>query len=266
MKPYAMNRTLLLAVMFTWAMAGHAGAAAGAYTPDDCIECHRLDSEESTLLISVEDYGMSAHGMEGITCMDCHTDVVDDEHQTTEGSGAVDCSECHEQENRHGGDSAEEERPQCHDCHTRHDMLTKTDPASSVHPDRLPATCGGCHPAEAGRNGYFSWFPAFQVASHNKADSGTAYTDGNCLGCHQGAGAHGESEPINDQNCHRCHGDPDAAGALWGYMHPQANKATQPTVFAAASIYQVFVVAGLVVLLGKFLNLAFDRKSGPSQR
>lgn len=268
MKRHVRNYALMLSLVLTLGITGHAGASesATAYTTEDCIECHRLESEESTLLISVDVYDMSVHGLEEITCLDCHTVVVDDEHQTTEGSGAVDCSECHEQENQHGWNGAEEERPQCHDCHTRHDMLTKTDPASSVHPDRLPVTCGGCHPASTGDNDYFSWFPAFQIASHNKADFGNTYADDNCLGCHQGAGAHGESEPINDQSCYRCHSSPDEAGAMWGYMHPKADRTTQPAVFAAASIYQVSVVVGLIILLGKILNIVFDRNVGSSKQ
>ena len=266
---YAMVIHMVIVVL----MVGHARASASsaetetvlAYTPEDCIECHHVGSEESELQMSVEAYDASVHGGEGITCLDCHTGVLDDEHQSTEGSGAVDCSACHEQENLHGLDGAEEDRPQCHDCHTRHDMLTKTDPASSVNPGQLPTTCGECHPATTGNNSYFSWFPAFQIASHNKADFGNPYADDNCLGCHQGAGAHGESEPINDQNCYRCHLSPEAAGAMWGMMHPTADRKTQPTVFAAALIYQVFVVIGLFVLLGKCLNLVFDRPPGKSK-
>ncbi len=52
---------------------------------------------------------------------------------------------------------------------------------------------------------------------------------------------------------------------MWGYMHPKADMTTQPIVFAAASIYQVFIVFGLIVLLGKFLNLVFDRFAGESK-
>ena len=257
MKRHLANYTLMLSMVFSLVTVGHTGAS--DYTSEDCIECHQLASEESKLLISVTAYDISAHGMEEITCMDCHTGVVGDEHQTIEGSGAVDCRQCHEQENQHGLNGEEKFRPQCHDCHTRHDMLTKTDPASSVHQDQLPTTCGECHPAATGDSEYFSWFPAFQIASHNKADFGSVYSDDNCLGCHQGAGAHGESEPINDQNCHRCHGSRDGAGAMWGHMHPQADRETQPIVFAAASIYQVFIVIGLILLLGKCLKIGFNR-------
>jgi hypothetical protein len=145
-------------------------------------------------------------------------------------------------------------------------MLTKTDPASAVHRDRLPTTCAGCHAAASSEPGFFAWFPAFRIASHNKADFSTAYEKDNCLGCHQGAGAHGEPEPVDDQTCYRCHFSPQTAGAMWGAMHPEADRHTQPTVFAAASIYQVFIVIGLVVLLRKLLNLIFDRSSGQSNR
>jgi cytochrome b subunit of formate dehydrogenase len=34
----------------------------------------------------------------------------------------------------------------CSDCHTAHAILPTTDPASSVNPKNLPATCGKCHP------------------------------------------------------------------------------------------------------------------------
>lgn len=257
---------MVIPMVIIMLMVGHARASktetAAAYTPEDCIECHRTDSEESGLQMSAETYEASVHGQEGITCLDCHTEVVDDDHQETEGSGAVDCSACHEQENRHGENGPDEQRPHCYDCHTRHNMLSKTDPASTVHADQLPATCAGCHAAASGETGYFAWFPAFQIASHNKADFATAYEKDNCLGCHQGAAAHGESEPINEQECHKCHLAPEEAGAMWGVNHPTADLTTQPTVFAAASIYQVFVVIGLVVLLGKFLNFVFDRSPG----
>jgi hypothetical protein len=48
-------------------------------------------------------------------------------------------------------------------------------------------------------------------------------------------------------------------------MHPQADRQSQPAIFAAASIYQVFIAIGLIVLLGKFLDLVFDRFSGKSK-
>lgn len=244
-------------------MVGHpvlATEAQDGYLPEDCIECHQAGSEESELQISIEEYNASVHGEEH-TCLDCHTDVIDDDHQSTEGSGAVDCSECHEQENQHGMNGSDEERPACHDCHTRHNMLIKTDPASSVHPDQLTTTCAECHRTASGETDFFSWFPSFQIASHNKGDFATVYSKDNCIGCHQGAAAHGESEPISVQDCHKCHLSPGTDGAMWGYIHPQADLDTQPVVFAAASIYQIFVIIGVILLARKIFTRVSKRSS-----
>lgn len=266
-----MNRTLFhpllhlavaVAAAIGWVIVGPVAASASdadaAYTDEECIACHRSGSDESDLQMSAEEYKASAHGDE-IGCRECHTLVVDDAHQTTEGSGAVDCAACHEQENRHGMKGAVGDRPLCHDCHSRHNILSKEDPDSTVHAGQLPVTCGGCHPVSAGQTGFFSWFPSFQIASHAKADFGAAYTQDNCLGCHQGDGAHGESEPMNQQTCAKCHFSPDLDGAMWGRMHPEANLQTQPEVFAAASIYQVLIIIGLVLFVGRRV-----RKRSPS--
>jgi predicted CXXCH cytochrome family protein len=44
----------------------------------------------------------------------------------------------------------------CTDCHGIHDILDSTNPASSVHPDNLLATCQKCHP-DAGPNWTGAW-------------------------------------------------------------------------------------------------------------
>ena len=257
--------TMTIALGTSMLIAGHAWASdtASEYTPEDCIACHRTDSDESERQISIDEFEASVHGAE-LTCLDCHTDVIDDDHQTTEGSGAVDCNSCHEQENQHGSNGVGDQRPECYGCHMRHHILTQSDPASSVHPDQLTTTCAGCHASACEEPGFFAWFPAFQIASHNKADFGSAYAKNNCLGCHQGAAAHGESEPIDAQDCYKCHRDAQADSAMWGVMHPTADSSTQPTIFAAASVYQVFVVIGLIFVLRKLLNFIFDRPVGKS--
>jgi hypothetical protein len=35
---------------------------------------------------------------------------------------------------------------QCPECHGAHNILSKENPASMVHPENLVATCGACHP------------------------------------------------------------------------------------------------------------------------
>jgi hypothetical protein len=226
-------------------LAFPAAADASDYTDEACIECHGPGSDESELKVELEAYEASIH-FEAAGCQECHTQVVDDSHQEAAGSGAVNCGQCHEQEQKHG---PSDDPLACHACHSRHAIRSPDDPAASVHADRLPDTCGGCHPEAAGDGGYFSWFPAWQIASHNKGDFAQAYEGRQCLGCHQGAGAHGESEPLNDQTCHKCHATDGSSGSLWGRMHPAADRDSQPLIFAAAGLYQVAILGGLLTLV-----------------
>ncbi len=140
-----------------------------AYSPEQCIQCHRQGARESSLHISVEDFRSSVHGRV-LECEDCHTNIIDASHKALKGSSTVSCRECHEQENRHGVSSERATRPKCYSCHTKHRIMGKDDPASSVHPEALKKTCAGCHPDECGHQDYLSWFLSLQVVSHGKAD------------------------------------------------------------------------------------------------
>ncbi len=237
-----------------------AAQAAFAYTNEECIECHRTGSTESELQISIDEFNASIHGEEEeeTGCQECHTLVEDEDHQTTPGSGVVDCSGCHEQVNHHGKGSNSGTRPQCYSCHTRHGMRAKDDPLSSVHPQRLKETCASCHPRESGQTDYISWLPTLQVASHSKQDFSQDYDRTNCLGCHQGMGAHGEHETINEQTCFTCHVTLDGQNLLLGYIHSKADAGRQPGVMAAAAIYQVFlgvvIIGGFAFFIRKFSN------------
>lgn len=231
---------------------------AGAYTDADCIECHDRGGEGSVLKMSVEQFNRSIHrSIEGeeISCQECHVNVEDEEHQETPGSGAVDCTQCHDRENRHGTPSIGR-RPKCFDCHARHNIRSKEDPQASVHADRLEQTCKACHPLQSGAMRYFSWFTSIQIASHPKQDFSFVYTRQNCLGCHQGKAAHGETAPVNDQNCHVCHLGDDGKHKLLGVIHPDAKLATQPGVFTAAFAYQlalfIMVISGFRRLVRYF--------------
>jgi hypothetical protein len=209
-----------------------------AYTPEDCVRCHRQGSSESSLQMDLETFKGSVHG-ETLSCLDCHGPIQDESHEKMTSSRAVSCVECHEQENRHGLRGGEDRRPKCYSCHTKHGILGKGDSLSSVHPEGLPGTCAACHPVESGKPDYLSWFPSLQIVSHGKQDFGKAYERSNCLGCHQGEGAHGENKPINDQDCAKCHND------LMGFMHPKADSEKQPGILASVWIYQMFL-AGLL--------------------
>jgi hypothetical protein len=185
--------------------------------------------------------------------------VEDDGHQTERGSGAVDCSQCHDQENRHGMKSGTQQAPQCYGCHTKHSILEKDNASSSVHPGNLKETCKSCHALECGEADYLSWLPSVQIATHGKQDFSQRYEDTNCMGCHQGMAAHGEEGPINDQNCYVCHLPGMGKAGLWGYAHPRADPKKQPEIHSAAWIQQI---ALLILIWGgvRFFVRSFSRE------
>ena len=221
--------------------------AAGAYTTEDCFDCHGEESQESSLKIPLRAFKTSAHAKE-LSCLDCHTGVVDDNHQETVGSGAVDCGQCHDQENRHGLQGLEN-RPKCYSCHTRHRILASKNEHSSVNPEQLRHTCQTCHPIECGSKNYLSFLPSLQLSSHKKQDFAGNYSRLNCIGCHQGMASHGEDKIISEENCHTCHRSGQDASLLMGYIHPQADYYKQPGIFAAGVIYQI---AAVILIIGGF--------------
>jgi hypothetical protein len=229
-----------------------------AYVPENCIKCHGEKSEKSSLQIPLEAFKASVHSKE-LSCQDCHTGVIDDSHQTIIGSGAVDCTQCHDQENRHGL-QRRDNRPKCYSCHTRHRILRRVDKASSVNPKQLRYTCKICHPAECGQTDYLSFLPSLKLSSHKKQDFAGDYSVLNCIGCHQGMAAHGGDEIISKQSCHKCHLSRQGSSLLMGYMHPKADRLKQSGIFAAAIIYQVAVVIVLVGGFGFFIRF-FGTKS-----
>jgi predicted CXXCH cytochrome family protein len=137
----------------------------------DCSICHAEP---------VQDYGTSTHGMlaaagdpDAPTCLDCH-----DRHYTLKKNVPTSptfarnvpalCAQCHRagekaarrihsalpdivesyHESIHGTGlikSGLVVTATCTSCHTTHRELPKSDPASSIHPNNIMATCGTCH-------------------------------------------------------------------------------------------------------------------------
>jgi len=77
-----------------------------------------------------------------------------------------------------------------------------------------------------------------RIKSHPKQDFNGSYDHANCLGCHQGKAAHGESQAVNVQTCYKCHLTPEGRGKLLGHIHPKADWGEQPATYTAAIVYQ----------------------------
>ena len=212
-----------------------------AFTQEECIQCHRKESGKSFLQISIVEFQHSIHGNE-ITCGDCHSGIESKEHERVKGSGAVDCGQCHEQENRHGLGTERDDRPACHSCHGKHGILGKDKMISMAHREKLKNTCSKCHPVECGEIGFLSRLLSLQIRSHKKQDFSRDYRRTNCIGCHQGQAAHGEKKPIDTQDCHICHMSLKGHLPITVYIHPRADYEKQPAIFIAAAIYPIFII------------------------
>jgi hypothetical protein len=218
-------------------------SAAFAYSQEDCVNCHKEESKESVLQISMKEFVSSVHG-KTIVCEDCHKGVKDKRHQTVKGSGAVNCNLCHTQENKHGINGKAEDRPECFSCHGLHDILGRNDKKSSIHPDELAKTCKACHPAESGETNYMSWFSSVRIKSHKKQDFSQNYKKDNCIGCHQGMASHGGKEPVTKENCYVCHMKMNGS-QLTGYFHNGVKSAN-----IANSSAIIFHIVITVIVLG----------------
>ncbi|MGM0655564.1 MAG: hypothetical protein ACQETR_09640 [Thermodesulfobacteriota bacterium] len=185
--------------------------------------------------------------------------------QDAQGYTADDCIECHSSGSGESflqisienfDDSVHGRSVTCLECHTG---ITGEDHMSGEGVARV--NCSGCHEMETGKTGLFSIFSSSRIASHKKANFSTNYKMDNCLGCHQGTGAHGETEPINEQDCYKCH-DPNLKAAMWGYMHPETKDKTV-AVILMQTCFSIFI---LVALFGRFLMPVFNDFLGKNNK
>ncbi len=118
------------------------------FTSSDCLACHGVKTD-GIPYIDAEHLKKSIH--KELTCTDCHTAVKTLPHQ--EKLPPPDCGQCHTdvsaqyKKSIHGEATREgiTKAAHCWDCHGKHDILSATDPSSTVFPRNLPSTCGKCH-------------------------------------------------------------------------------------------------------------------------
>ncbi|MBT3343815.1 MAG: DUF4405 domain-containing protein [Gemmatimonadetes bacterium] len=162
--------------------------AHGLYKPSDprsaihqmnisstCGQCH--EDIQQVYEVSVHGQAVADGQSDAPSCIDCHGEHEIRSHLDPKSSvypaqlAKTTCVWCHESERitrRFGLPSHRQESyadsyhgladqagsttvANCASCHGIHDILPSTDPASLIHADNLPATCGECHPG-AGAN------------------------------------------------------------------------------------------------------------------
>lgn len=96
----------------------------------------------------------------------------------------------------------------CSDCHGAHDVLSRSDPESLVHPRNIPSTCTGCHADESLMERY-GLDPGigeqYRSSVHGRALEAGNTAAPDCSRCH---GVHGATPPgIGDVEkvCGGCH-------------------------------------------------------------
>jgi cytochrome b subunit of formate dehydrogenase len=193
---------------------------------EDCLGCHQDPDAKresgSSIAVLPEPFGKSVHGP--MSCVDCHVDLAttaDFPHKAK--LKKVDCASCHEDEPKqlrasvHARVTAGPDGPDCVSCHgPAHQILPRTDPASTVSKVNLPATCGSCHsnPDFLARHKIPFARPvdAYRLSVHGRAVARGSQEAASCSDCH---GSHGVLPPQNPasktnhfkvpETCGSCH-------------------------------------------------------------
>lgn len=191
-----------------------ASPAAAGPSNDDCLACHGENVDAAA-------FGDSVHGF--LSCTDCHASLAEVELPHDVPVAKVDCATCH-------GDAVESygkgvharareagkgDAAACIDCHGKHDIRSKDDPASRTYVLNIPKTCGACHGDRASSLGIREGdvYDAYVVSVHGRGliQSGLAVS-AECTDCH---GAH-DIRPKDDpeslvnkmrvpDTCGKCH-------------------------------------------------------------
>lgn len=230
---------------------------------ETCLACHSAGSDHSDRQIDSRAFEKSVHGSE-VGCLECHPAAADDAHQEHTNVTPVNCRQCHESTGYHG---TEQTSARCWDCHGTHDIFTSSHVHSRLHTSRLESTCGGCHPQQA-TGSIGASLLSFRVKGHAKGDLKNNYTTERCLDCHQGAGAHGETQPITTADCFRCHGSDVDVGIILGSIHGGIdNQPGGNDYFFADVLYWACLVCSLLVFTCGWMRLfCFWKRSSGSFR
>jgi cytochrome b subunit of formate dehydrogenase len=194
-----------------------------------CLACHSdptstaaANGKTISLYVDRARFKHSIHGSM-FSCVDCHKDATTLPHTTLQ---KVDCAGCHadaQQAFAHSlhsrdGKPGHTAAATCQDCHGDvHTILPVSDPASPVHHENIPATCGRCHGQRflMEANGVSSQpFVSYQDSVHGRAVANGNEKAAVCTDCH---GAHDILPPSDPKSpisrldvavtCGKCHTD-----------------------------------------------------------
>ncbi len=194
----------------------HPANPLGAVKPQVCQDCHA----DAFKAVAGSIHGRRASGEKAIKdCTSCHGSL----HEVFKGGDPASplspvnqiktCGACHEDMMGHYERSVHahallksgltEAAPSCASCHGKHDVLPKSDPASTTHHAKIPETCGSCHSGIL-REWQDSAHGALWKAGGDKAQDAPV-----CSTCHE---PHAVKQPQSAamkhqiaDNCGNCH-------------------------------------------------------------
>jgi len=138
--------------------------AQGILDSPNCADCH---GEHEILEINKPGSPVNRSNLADYVCAKCHHDP-----QIVEKYGLGDQQFTSYQDSYHGlavrGGSVK--AATCVSCHEAHDILPKSNPASSINPANITATCQQCHP-KANATFAQSYTHQAYAAGHNKIDA-----------------------------------------------------------------------------------------------
>ncbi|HWE22320.1 MAG TPA: hypothetical protein VG496_00135 [Myxococcales bacterium] len=210
-------------------------------------------AQRSNPLLNLQEFVSDAHFRRGLSCAGCHGGSPHDEAMTKEiaqrwpkeevrhkdRSWIPDfCARCHADPNFMRGfnptlptdqlakyrDSQhgillltqhDSKAAQCVSCHGVHGIRNAKSRKSTIHPQRIPDTCGACHADASYMAGYRTAkgapLPVSQVAEYKASVHGKALLEKGdlgappCTGCHGSHAAMPPSVQSVAQVCRRCH-------------------------------------------------------------
>jgi len=195
-------------------------------TDEDCLTCHEdpyLKTKEGKILfVDHEKFLSSVHGEAGISCVDCHSDLLKiEDFPHPEKLKAVNCEECHVEAKEeysksiHSQPTPEKESraAECRDCHGKHYIKSKDNPSSRVFPLNLPQTCEKCHLEKVKTKRGVEFIKQYKRSIHFQALEKAGLTvSANCSNCHGVHDIKGVIDPlsrISRRNiigtCGKCH-------------------------------------------------------------
>ncbi|MFC2170005.1 cytochrome c3 family protein [Acidobacteriota bacterium] len=195
-------------------------------TDEDCMLCHE-DSELKTengesLFVESKAFLSSIHGEAGISCVECHSDLMEvEDFPHAENLVSVDCSVCHDeaqesfQKSIHSQATAGRDccTVGCADCHGKHDIKTKDDFDSRVFPLNLPKTCERCHLERVKTERGSEFIKQYEKSIHYEGlEKAGLTTSSNCSNCHGAHDIKSVHDPLSRvakknviQTCGECH-------------------------------------------------------------